>query len=366
MEHLAGRRLLYDNSGKGDVTIVGSDRGDTAILEGPAGAEVAIYNNDPTRSSVSYVRGLNLIASVTDGQATYYHYNAHGDVVQLTNATGTVLHDYSYDAFGVERNAAEGDANPFRYCGEQYDAETGNYYLRARTYNPTTGRFTQEDPIRDGLNWYAYCAGNPVMRVDPGGLLWNPVVEFAEWFAGWVNGMYDATAGAAGGLFAETITSPFQDNGSEAFANGNFIGKSTTKFLLTHDIVYDFSVSGGVGNWSGTLGYSFIQGNASGYTAEYIHIGGGYSPGIVPVSGAVGIGFVENATKPEDYAGFFVDGSISGLGGMEYCMWPQGASAMSIAISTNVSTGVRLDHYYLVKSQQSSTVFYDLYKRRMW
>ena len=41
--------------------------------------------------------------------------------------------------------------------------------MRARYYNPSQGRFTQEDPIRDGYNWYAYCGGNPIMFVDPTG-----------------------------------------------------------------------------------------------------------------------------------------------------------------------------------------------------
>lgn len=47
---------------------------------------------------------------------------------------------------------------------------TGQYYLRARYYNPVIGRFTQEDTYRgDGLNLYAYCANNPVMYYDPSG-----------------------------------------------------------------------------------------------------------------------------------------------------------------------------------------------------
>ena len=110
------------------------------------------------------------MAAVRDGVRTYYHYNLHGDVVQLTNSSGTVTKNYTYDAFGVEQDASDGDANPFRYCGEQYDSETGNYYLRARYYSPEVGRFTQEDPIMDGLNWYTYCAGNPVAQSDPTGL----------------------------------------------------------------------------------------------------------------------------------------------------------------------------------------------------
>ena len=42
-------------------------------------------------------------------------------------------------------------------------------YLRARYYDPTTGRFTSEDPAKDGLNWYVYCGNNPINRWDPTG-----------------------------------------------------------------------------------------------------------------------------------------------------------------------------------------------------
>ena len=47
---------------------------------------------------------------------------------------------------------------------------TGQYYLRARYYNPVVGRFLQEDTYHgDGLNLYAYCANNPVVYYDPSG-----------------------------------------------------------------------------------------------------------------------------------------------------------------------------------------------------
>lgn len=53
-----------------------------------------------------------------------------------------------------------------------YDGGTGQYYLRARFYNPVTGRFLQEDVYRgDGLNLYAYCANNPVKYYDPSGYM---------------------------------------------------------------------------------------------------------------------------------------------------------------------------------------------------
>ena len=69
----------------------------------------------------------------------------------------------------MEHNESTLDDNPFRYCGEYYDKETKTIYLRARYYNAEQGRFTQEDPIRDGYNWYAYCENNPIMFVDPTG-----------------------------------------------------------------------------------------------------------------------------------------------------------------------------------------------------
>ena len=50
------------------------------------------------------------------------------------------------------------------------DPDTGLHYSNARWYDPELGRFITEDPIKDGLNWYAYCGNNPVNYVDPTGL----------------------------------------------------------------------------------------------------------------------------------------------------------------------------------------------------
>ena len=119
----------------------------------------------------SYIRGANLLrVNLSTGQA-YYLYNAHGDVTQLTDGSGNVIKNYDYDAWGVEKDLDPNDINPFRYAAEYYDSETGTYYLRGRqAYNPRTGRFSQEDPARAGLNWYTYCNNNPIAFIDPWGL----------------------------------------------------------------------------------------------------------------------------------------------------------------------------------------------------
>ena len=120
--------------------------------------------------STSYLRGANLISRTT-AATEYYTFNAHGDVVGLVNAAGTQTKTYAYDACGNEKDRIGADTNPFRYCGEYFDVESGIYYLRARYYDPSIGRFTQEDAACFGLNWYAYCGNNPIAFHDPTGFM---------------------------------------------------------------------------------------------------------------------------------------------------------------------------------------------------
>ena len=94
---------------------------------------------------ITYLRGVNLISRTAAGNTEYYLFNAHGDVTELTSNRAVVTKTYHYDAFGVETSPAPQDENPFRYCGEYFDTETGTYYLRARYYDPNIGRFTQQD-----------------------------------------------------------------------------------------------------------------------------------------------------------------------------------------------------------------------------
>ena len=128
------------------------------------GSEIAIDKN--VDGVVKYTHGLKLIES---DYGTYL-YNSHGDVVQLLDDTGAVIANYDYDPYGtLKTENVQGDKNPYRYTGEYLDFESGFIYLRARYYNPELGRFITEDALKDGSNWYAYCAGNPVMFIDPSG-----------------------------------------------------------------------------------------------------------------------------------------------------------------------------------------------------
>ena len=97
-----------------------------------------------------YLRGTNLLAQEIDGAKYYYTFNAHGDVIQRIRDNGDSSPRYDYDTFGNELTLNT-DPNPFRYCGEYLDDETGLIYLRARYYDSKTGRFISED-----IHWCFY------------------------------------------------------------------------------------------------------------------------------------------------------------------------------------------------------------------
>ena len=101
--------------------------------------------------------------------------NGHGDIVQTLAFDGELENYYVYDIFG--NTTLEGEQYPFqiRYAGEYYDKDAELYYLRARHYNPSTGRFVSEDSYQGNanqplsLNLYTYCYNNPIRYVDPSG-----------------------------------------------------------------------------------------------------------------------------------------------------------------------------------------------------
>ena len=135
-----------------------------------------IYETDGSGNKIArIVKGINLISRNVNGSDLYYLYNGHKDVVALTNKEGNIVATYYYDTFGVLTESTGTVDNPIRYSGYQYDEETGLYYLNARMYDATTGRFLQEDTytgdIKDplSLNLYTYCQNNPLIYEDPTG-----------------------------------------------------------------------------------------------------------------------------------------------------------------------------------------------------
>jgi RHS repeat-associated protein len=136
-----------------------------------------------------YTHGLNLdqpMMMERGGAMYFYHSDALGSIAAVTDSTGKAVCGYSYDSFG-QATACQGLENPYSFAGREYDSESGLYYMRARYYDPATGRFITNDPLDvtqlllNGqptslpwapqlLNGYSYAANDPVVKRDPLGL----------------------------------------------------------------------------------------------------------------------------------------------------------------------------------------------------
>lgn len=110
------------------------------------------------------------------GQAYWYHFDGLGSTRILSDETSAVTDTYDYDVFGNLAARSGTTNNSFLFTGQSYDANSGFYHLRARYYQPGTGRFTAIDPYEgdefspDSFHKYLYCSNDPANRIDPTGL----------------------------------------------------------------------------------------------------------------------------------------------------------------------------------------------------
>ncbi len=119
-----------------------------------------------------FVSGLGLVSTVQpSGAASYYNFDGTGNTTQLTNAAGAVVNSYVYLPFGEKTVLSSSVTNPFTFVGQSgiQDEGSGLYLMRDRWYNPTLGRFQQQDQsgLAPDANLYRYVVNSPVAFVDP-------------------------------------------------------------------------------------------------------------------------------------------------------------------------------------------------------
>ena len=227
------------------------------------------YDADGNPSGIRYKNG----DSIND---YYFVCNWRGDVIQIYNASGTLVGSYTYDAWGrVTENATSADTenitetNPIRYRGYYYDTETRLYYVNSRYYDPAVKRMLNADDdslstaTPQGLtdkNYFAYCDNNPVVRVDSNGEFWNYVVGAVV--GGAIGAVSTAIAGgdakavalsagigAVGGLIGASglpavaqIVAGGVLGGAGNFANQFFIEKISLENIDWGDIIIDSAI----------------------------------------------------------------------------------------------------------------------------
>jgi RHS repeat-associated protein len=148
------------------------------------------------------------LARTDSSGARFFLADALGSTLALTDNTGAIRTQYSYEPFGKTVATGAISSNPFQYTGRENDG-TGLYYYRARFYQPVLHRFASQDPLNvanvqayanDALRQpisllllqdhfrfadsYGYVLNNPLLYDDPLGL----AVGAAEIIHGFVSG----------------------------------------------------------------------------------------------------------------------------------------------------------------------------------
>ncbi|MDT8436700.1 MAG: RHS repeat-associated core domain-containing protein [Gemmatimonadota bacterium] len=152
--------------------------------EGPSGTEQYVWDGDDlhlildgtgaVKAKLTCYPGIDAPHSLQIGFERYHYALDHaGNVIGLFDDDGNVAGRYRYDPWGRPQGAAlDSVYNPLRFQAREWDEETGLYYVRARYYDPDTGRFLSPDPIglEGGINPYVFAGNDPVHLRDPSGL----------------------------------------------------------------------------------------------------------------------------------------------------------------------------------------------------
>ena len=166
-----------------------------------------------------------------------------GSITHITNSSGSLVQELSYDAWGRLRNpssqvtyTSETEPELFLgrgYTGHEHLAMFGLVNMNARLYDPVTGRFLSPDPFvqapdfSQNFNRYSYCLNNPLKYTDPSGELFvidDLIVTMAigavinttiQGMSGNINSSGDffkamgvgALSGVAGGIAGQAVSS---------------------------------------------------------------------------------------------------------------------------------------------------------------
>ncbi len=137
-------------------------------VETEAAADLRYYIHTP---------GGELLYSVdaTGGARRFYHFDELGNTIFITDDAGAVIASYAYTPFGRLTGVSGGLDNPYTWRGQHGIMSEGGdlYYIRARYYDATTGRFISRDPVEAigplSSNPYQYGFGNPLRFTDRNG-----------------------------------------------------------------------------------------------------------------------------------------------------------------------------------------------------
>ncbi len=142
-------------------------------------------------TSATYTYGNDLDEVLTmerGGQSYYYHANSLGSIVALSDTSGGIVEQYTYNVYGQPNIFDDSGVlllssavnNRYLFTGGEFDGESGLQFNRNRYLSYRMGRWISQDPIgyKDSLNLYEYVQNNPINFIDPTGLWYTPAEVF--------------------------------------------------------------------------------------------------------------------------------------------------------------------------------------------
>jgi RHS repeat-associated protein len=113
----------------------------------------------------------------TSGSNYYYSLDHLGSVREMTDSSGNIVAQYSYDPYGRVTKLQGGSDADFGYAGYYLHQRSGLNLTWFRAYSAGVSRFISRDPIGEagGANLYAYVGGEPISQSDPTGLSTLPL-----------------------------------------------------------------------------------------------------------------------------------------------------------------------------------------------
>lgn len=174
--------LSYDGDGNRVALTNGTTT--TSYVNDIARRYSSVLNETGSNGSVDYIYGLSLISATAPLFEQFYQQDGLGSAASVTDQTGTLKVNYTYDPWGKLLNAIDplGSKNSYKFTGEALDSATSLYFLRARYYDASVGRFISKDPLphRDQVSRkaaYVYAGNSPVQHVDPTGLSFDTFLQ---------------------------------------------------------------------------------------------------------------------------------------------------------------------------------------------
>ena len=196
------RRVRRDYTWTGSIWLLDQER--RYIYDG---MQVVQERDETNLPLVTYVRGLDLSGSLNGAggiggllayvdhstgtdRFAYYHTDAGGNVTAMVNQHEQVVARYMYSPYGelLGLSGPLAEANPYRFSSKEFHPRSGLYYYGFRFYDPSLGRWLNQDPLGEagGLNLYGFVGNNPNYFVDTDGrAAWGWVAR-----GGWAIGVW--------------------------------------------------------------------------------------------------------------------------------------------------------------------------------